>query len=190
MISILKKVTSLTISSVLLLSSLLSNAGFSYAAEEEVFYYLHDHLGSVEAVMDEDGNVVERRDYLPYGKTREEVIANTKHPELYENYGFTGKELDEETGLMYYGARYYSPVLGRFVTPDPVVFDEGKKSNTELKDILNDPQKLNPYTYANNNPLKYVDDTGGNRDYCRSNCYGRLYRRFFRELPKCCRTRY
>jgi RHS repeat-associated protein len=64
-----------------------------------------------------------------------------------EKYKYTGKEKDI-TGLYYYGARYYDPTIGRFITRDPV------KGN-----IMN-PQTLNPYVYCLNNPLKYIDPDG------------------------------
>ena len=60
---------------------------------------------------------------------------------------FTGQRLDG-TGLYYYNARYYDPLIGRFISPDNV----GQN--------LNDPQSLNRYTYCSNNPLKYTDPTG------------------------------
>ena len=64
---------------------------------------------------------------------------------------FTGKERDEETGLDYFGARYYGSKLGRFTTVDPVY---------TWKENLVDPQRWNRYAYALNNPLKYVDPNG------------------------------
>ena len=126
-------------------------------SNEQVFYYLHDHLGGIDTVLDEDGNVVERRDYLPFGKTRAEVIAETEHPELYEDYGYTGKEKDSETGLHYYGARYYDSEIGRFTQIDPLVLDEAGKS---LASVLTNPQELNSYSYVTNNPLRFVDENG------------------------------
>ncbi len=122
--------------------------------EEKVYYYLHDHLGGVDAILDEEGNVVERRDYLPYGNERIAVRPNGNPDEAY---GFTGKELDEETGLYYYGARYYDPDIGRFVSLDPLVLDESEKS---LNSVLANPQALNGYSYVLNNPLRYVDLNG------------------------------
>lgn len=110
--------------------------------DEKLYFYLYDHLGGIDAVVDENGDIAERRDYLPYG--RERLSAG----DAKENYGFTGKELDEETGLYYYGARYYDPLIGRFVSQDPW---EGDMAN---------PQTLNRYSYVANNPLKYVDTTG------------------------------
>jgi RHS repeat-associated protein len=64
---------------------------------------------------------------------------------------FTGKERDAETGLDYFGARYFSGAQGRFTSVDPSM----------LSTVLANPQSWNRYTYALNNPLKYVDPNGG-----------------------------
>ena len=120
-------------------------------AKEKVYYYLHDHLGGIDAVVDEDGNVVERKDYLPYGSER------AGDSESDENYGYTGKELDDETGLYYYGARYYDPAIARFTQIDPLVLGESEKG---LESALTNPQRLNSYLYVRNNPLKYIDNNG------------------------------
>jgi RHS repeat-associated protein len=60
---------------------------------------------------------------------------------------FTGQRLDD-TGLYYYGARYYDPTIGRFISPDSIVQSP------------NNPQSLNRYSYCLNNPLRYTDPTG------------------------------
>jgi len=67
------------------------------------------------------------------------------------NFKFTGKELDSESGLYYYGSRYYNPGIGRFTTPDV------------LKGNLANPLSLNRYAYVENNPLKYVDPSGSEK---------------------------
>lgn len=107
--------------------------------------YQHlDHLSGANIETDNNGNVISMVDYYPYGETRFEAKKDG-----YENdYKFTGQELDEESGLYYYGARYYHPVIGRFVSEDAW---EG--------DYL-DPQSLNKYSYVMNNPVKYTDPTG------------------------------
>ncbi|HSU30873.1 MAG TPA: RHS repeat-associated core domain-containing protein [Bryobacteraceae bacterium] len=64
---------------------------------------------------------------------------------------FTGKERDTETGLDYFGARFYGSALGRFTSPDPVFFQ---------KAMLADPQRWNLYAYVRNNPLALVDPKG------------------------------
>jgi RHS repeat-associated protein len=102
-------------------------------------WYLSDHLGSTSLMIDEDGLEVERTEYYPYGQVRSGGL---------EKYGFTGQENDAGTELMYYGARYYSPEYRIFVQPD-----------TMLPDPYN-PQYLNRYAYALNNPVKYTDPSG------------------------------
>lgn len=103
-------------------------------------YYHNDHLGSTTVLTDQAGNIIEKSAYEPYGEVKQ---GGTK-----SKYGYTGQEKDSETGLSYYDARYYDPHLQRFIQPD-----------TLLPDVY-DPQQLNRYTYANNNPLKYTDPTG------------------------------
>jgi len=64
---------------------------------------------------------------------------------------FTQKERDNETGLDYFGARYYASTQGRFTSPDPFFFQQ---------EMLIDPQRFNLYSYVRNNPLFYIDPTG------------------------------
>ena len=78
-----------------------------------------------------------------------------------EKYTYNGKELDE-TGLYYYGARYYDPVIGRFISRDPLT---GKKES---------PQTLNRYVYCLDNPLRYIDPTGESILDTVKNTFGRL----------------
>jgi RHS repeat-associated protein len=66
-------------------------------------------------------------------------------------YNFTGKERDSESGLDNFGARYDRSSLGRFMSPDPVMVSWRRMVN---------PQVWNAYSYAGNNPLRYVDPTG------------------------------
>jgi RHS repeat-associated protein len=106
---------------------------------DEVIFFHPDHLGSTSLVTDETGDTIEKTTYLPFGEVSEGGAQGTR---LY-----TGKELDD-TNLIYYGARYYSPFLRKFIQPD-----------TLLPDIY-DPQQLNRYAYARNNPYKYVDPSG------------------------------
>ncbi|MFH0837790.1 MAG: RHS repeat-associated core domain-containing protein, partial [Patescibacteria group bacterium] len=125
--------------------------------DETTYYFLTDHLGSVDAVLDEDGNVVERRDYLPYGSQR---AVETFNGVPITDLGFTGKELDSETGLNYYGARYYDPITGRFITMDPLLLNLDKMSQAQRNAFLSNPRNLNMYSYVQNNPVNYVDPTG------------------------------
>jgi RHS repeat-associated protein len=103
-------------------------------------YFHNDHLGSNTLTTNQWGSQVEVVAYDPWGK----VLGSANQ----SKFQFTGQEKDNETGLNYYGARYYNSDLKRFTQPDPFI-----------QDIYN-PQSLNRYTYALNNPLKYTDPTG------------------------------
>jgi len=134
------------------LALLLLIAATPSQAGEVVEYYHLDAIGNVRAVTNAAGQVVERHDYLPFG---EECTTGpcASNPGL--NAGqprkFTGKERDPETGLDYFGARYYGSKIGRFTTVDPAYV---------LQANLVDPQRWNKYAYARNNPLKYTDPDG------------------------------
>ena len=108
------------------------------------YYYHQDHLGSSNSITDETGRQIQLLEYYPFG----EVRVNSRTTGADVTHKFTGKELDEETGLYFYEARYYDPVLARFITPDTIISRPG------------DPQDFNRYAYARNNPLKYTDPTG------------------------------
>ncbi len=111
--------------------------------------YLHtDHLGSVVAITDESGTVVQRLSYDVYGKRRNPDWTDPIGPiASLTPRGFTGHEMDDESGLINMNAREYDPVIGRFLSADTIVeagFGQG----------------LNRYSYARNNPLSYTDPTG------------------------------
>ena len=129
---------------------LSSNPQAAYAGTpvyDPVFYYYHpDHLGSSQLMTDRDGDVVQQYGYTPFGK--ENYKNNTLAFRVSSRY--TGQTLDEETGLYYYGARYYDPELARFIQADSTVPDP------EFS------QAYNRYAYVYNNPLKFTDPTGQN----------------------------
>jgi RHS repeat-associated protein len=112
-----------------------------------VEYYHLDALGSVRVVTNASGQVLRRHDYRPFG---EEVSPSHPSP---ERKLFTGQERDAETGLDYFGARYYRADIARFTTVDPEL---------NIKEALVDPQRWNRYAYVTNNPLKYTDPDGKN----------------------------
>ena len=120
-------------------------------AVETITYYHNDALGSPVAATDESGNLLWREAYLPYGERLQKQDNNTNDT------WFTGKQEDKATGLSYFGARWYDPVLGRFTGIDPVGFQE------------NNIHSFNRYAYANNNPYKYVDPDG--RSSALAACY-------------------
>jgi RHS repeat-associated protein len=110
-----------------------------------VFYYYHpDHLGSSNVITDRSGNVVQHYGYTTFGQNFYQY-STTAFP---VSNRYTGQIADDETGLYYYGGRYYDAQLGRFIQPDPTVPDP------------EDSQSLNRYSYCRNNPLNETDPTG------------------------------
>lgn len=109
-------------------------------------FFVTDHLGSPTMVIDEVGQVLETTDYLPFGQInyQDGIIDN--------DYGFTGKELDD-SGLNYFDQRYYDSTIGKFISIDPVLLSSPQQ-------YLIDPQQLNSYSYARNNPIVFIDPTG------------------------------
>jgi RHS repeat-associated protein len=100
------------------------------------------HLGSSSLTTSNTGALVAQLRYLPYGGTRWESGTTPT------DFRFTGQRHESGFGLYDYHARYYDPLLGRFVSADSIVPSAGK------------PQALNRYSYVLNSPLKYQDPTG------------------------------
>jgi RHS repeat-associated protein len=100
-------------------------------------------------ITDAAGNIKAESDYYPWGGELQFTNNDTNH------YKFTGKERDPESGLDYFGARYYSNALGRFITPD-----WSAKPVTVPYADLHDPQTLNQYAYVRNNPISKADPDG------------------------------
>ena len=120
----------------------------------EALYYHTDNFGTPMAMTDKNGKVVWRADELPFG----EEYETQETPER-NNRRFLGKQLDKETGLVSMGARYLDPKTGRFTQPDPVGLVDPATGKVNQEMLLN-PQRLNRYVYALNNPYKYVDPEG------------------------------
>jgi len=142
------------------------------AEERRTYYYHSDHLGSAQTVTNHDGLIHERIEYTPYG----ELWIDWKNPNLPGDntpFRFTGKEMDAETGLYYYGARYLDPKTSRWLSGDPAMYqgdylpsapvdDEARKRNGNLpgQGGVYNYVNLHVYHYAGNNPVKYVDPDG------------------------------
>jgi RHS repeat-associated protein len=113
-----------------------------------VSYYFSDHLKTASVITDSVGNIQSESDYYPWGGELQFLANDSNH------YKFTGKERDAETGLDYFGARYYSNGLGRFITPDWAA----KAAAVPYADFGN-PQSLNLYRYPSN-PETFADTDG------------------------------
>ena len=126
--------------------------------DEETFFYHSDHLGSTSYITDQDGNITQYTAYLPYG----ELLVDEHSSSEDLPYKFNGKELDEETGLYYYGARYLQPIASVWYGVDPLmekypevsayVYCHGNSMNRI------DPDGKTDYYTQNGNFIKRIDD--------------------------------
>ncbi len=117
-------------------------AGGAMRINSTLYYILKDHLGSASVVTDASGNIVGENRYYPFGETRAATGS------ILTDRLFTGQREMTGLGIYHYGARFYSPKLGRFLSPDSIVPGYAN------------PQNLNRFSYVTNNPLRYTDPTG------------------------------
>ena len=117
----------------------------SHAQADTITYYHNDLLGSPAAATNETGQIIWREAYRGYGER-----INNGVPSAPNKVWYTSRHQDEDTGLVYMGARYYDPALGRFLSVDAVGFNE------------QNVHSFNRYAYANNNPYKFKDPNGLN----------------------------
>ncbi|WP_204753891.1 RHS repeat-associated core domain-containing protein [Herpetosiphon giganteus] len=150
-----------------------------------VIYFHTDHLGSIGAVTNSSGTVIEAERYDPWGATRSGNLSSTE-------FGYTGQRKDDGTGLLFYNARYYDPAIARFTSADSIVPNASHRSLTiDFHEVAflaklaqenrqkfwfqmdarnmqssmpswgtENPQALNRYSYVANNPLNYADPSG------------------------------
>ena len=135
----MKKLQPVLMSALLLLCTYAASA----LAAEEITYYHNDLSGSPVVATNQAGQVIWRESYRPYGERLKNEPASQENKTW-----FTSRHQDEDTGLVYMGARYYDPMLGRFLSVDPQRFSE--------KNI----HSFNRYAYGNNNPVRYYDRNG------------------------------
>jgi RHS repeat-associated protein len=109
--------------------------------EKFIFYYHPDHLGSSSYISDANGEVTQHLEYFAFGETFLEEHSNTDSTP----YLFNGKELDEETGLYYFSARYYQPREQVWASVD---------------EMAEKYPNYSPYAYCANNPIRLVDPDG------------------------------
>lgn len=127
---------------------------------DEAYWYIQNHdegevtgdelrkvrrkvdLWIVPIELDDQGRLISYEEYFPFGGSAYQAVASqTQTPKRYR---FTSKERDDETGLLYFGARYYAPWLGRWTSADPSGISDG----------------LNPYVYCSDSPVQKVDPDG------------------------------
>jgi RHS repeat-associated protein len=117
-----------------------------------LYYVLKDHLGSASVVTNSSGTVVGEDRFYPYGETR--FTTGT----MFTDKLFTGQREMTGLGIYHYGARFYSPKLGRFLSADTIVPGAGN------------PQAFNRYAYVLGNPLRYTDPTGHGQCQTQEDC--------------------
>jgi RHS repeat-associated protein len=138
-----------------------SNMTGSVAVISDSTYYLADSLGTVQMELDGNGGIRWQGQFTPFGQ---EIVGGQVMPNgvfgpytsaSTTHYKFTGKERDAESGLDYFGARYYASSMGRWMSPDWAANPEAVPYSK-----LDNPQSLNLYQYVLNNPLSQKDDDG------------------------------
>ena len=116
--------------------------GSNQTVEDKQYYFHPDHLGSTNYLTDVTGEAYQHVAYLPWG----EVFVEQRNTQSGRNtFLYTGKELDEETGLYYYEQRYYDPNKSTFLGVDP---------------IAEERSWVSPYNFVQNNPINRIDPTG------------------------------
>jgi RHS repeat-associated protein len=119
----------------------IDTAGSDSAPAHLVRYQFANHLGSAVLELTDEAQIISYEEFYPYGTTSYQAVRN--HTDTPKRYRYTGKERDEESGLYYYGVRYYAPFLARWISVDPQpVADESA------------------YVYVRNRPVSLTDQRG------------------------------
>jgi RHS repeat-associated protein len=134
----------------------------NFAQERNQQYYYHgDHLGNVQLVTDSAGDIYEHFEYTPYG----EIFVDDKNTTSTTLFRFTGKQLDDETGLLYFGARYLNPQTSMWLSADPAMGEyvpgagKGADGLPGMGGVYNSIN-MHVFAYAGNNPVNLIDPTG------------------------------
>jgi RHS repeat-associated protein len=131
----------------------IDTAGTDPAPAQFVRYQHGTYLGSVSLELDDRGEIISFEEYAPYGSTTYQAVrSQTATPKRYH---YTAKERDEESGLYYYGARFYAPWLGRWTQCDRV-------------------EKRNRYEYVSDSPIRYFDPDGNDESEGANRFWGGL----------------
>lgn len=124
------------------------------ASSTRAYYIMSDHLMSTSVIIDEEGEPIQFIDYEPYGAINVNYQVETRD----QRSKYLGEKYDQESGYSYLNARYYDGGRGQFLSQDPVFLGIGVDSRTAQ--ALQDPQLMNSYSYARNNPIVYKDPNG------------------------------
>ncbi len=116
-------------------------AGVAHTQNRQIQYFHGDSLDSASLISNDNGEVIESTCYTPFGEVCNGISAASRD----SHFKFTGQQLDPESGLYNYSARYYAPTTSHFMSVDPI------------------RDGLNPYAYVSNNPLRWVDPKGEER---------------------------
>lgn len=155
------------------LRSLSIDEMFGFLRQDGAYFSIYDGVGSTLTLTNQSGIPAVQYSYEPFGK------AQTSNPSFANPFQFTGRENDN-TGLMYYRARYYNFISHRFVAQDPITLSESfsaqqiveaSSASGEISEedaivllrhsaILSDPMLQHPYLYGLNNPLRFTDPSG------------------------------
>jgi RHS repeat-associated protein len=120
----------------------IDTQGVDRSPEQLRRYHFGNHLGSSTLELDDQAYIISYEEYYPYGSTSYQAMRNDT--EASKRYRYTGKERDDESGLYYYGARYYAPWVGRWISCDPVGIVSGS----------------NLYLFVSGNPIRNIDNNG------------------------------
>jgi RHS repeat-associated protein len=125
---------------------------------EKVYFYHADHLGSTQYLTDQTGDAYEHLEYFPPG----EVWQDDGPGNDVTTFLFSGKELDEETGLAYFGARYYDPRQQQWISADPVLDGLLDVGQVAKPDLTEQPFRLPGliFGYVSNDPVDLTDPDG------------------------------
>lgn len=122
----------------------MDGARIATLTNDDLQYYYSDHLGGTNLVVNDAGAVVDVVEYEPFGEfSRHDAAGRGEEGRFYTN-----QYRDNESGLYYYGGRYYNPKLARFISADPFIAEPS------------DPQSFNRFSYVGNNPINFIDPSG------------------------------
>ncbi|MDO5616143.1 MAG: RHS repeat-associated core domain-containing protein [Cruoricaptor ignavus] len=140
-------------------------AGFNFVdngiEEKNVYFYHPDHLGSSSHITDINGNLSQHTEFMAFG----EILFDEHSTSITMPYLFNGKELDSETNLTYYGARYLDMKTSLWLNTDPLsgynpIFEHEHYIDGQHNGGVFNPMNLNTYTYTYQNPIRYIDPNG------------------------------